>query len=320
MILRAGSCFHARPVPPGAGWSSRCCAHVPPGAVGSVSKSNSSRRASAQPTPPVASSRTLRTHSDREAPAFSTRLRQGRTPGTGSSSWKPSVSLRRRTTLSPGQASRGGGAATGVSYRACGHQTEQAWGVRCARRPGHESRRPPATGGSIEAAIIASIPGLVCVIDADRRIVLFNRRSRACHRLAAGEMLGRPLLRVLAAPHEAALGHDAITRSPMPGGHAEQLPGRRGRAPRPHRVRWRRHGVCVGADVTDRRRLEWAGDSSPSCPRSSTAPDHPRSARCRPRTEQPAVRRARAAVGPARWRHPRGADRPSAPAGRRSAR
>ncbi len=131
-------------------------------------------------------------------------------------------------------------------------------------------RRPsplPSAGHGLEAAILASTPALVCVIDEDGRIALFNPALEQATGWAAAEVLGRRFVEVLAAPGETELAHDAITRaiatgSAPPqegdwrdrwGGHrrvAMQNSVLRDAAGRPVAM------VCVGADVTERRLLE----------------------------------------------------------------
>ena len=126
---------------------------------------------------------------------------------------------------------------------------------------------PVAPGGGLEAAIIASTPALVCVIDSAARIVLFNPALEIATGWTAAEVLGRPFCDVLAVPAEADRAHDAITRAiatghapPQEGEWADRWGGHR-RVSMQNSVLHDASGrpvamVCVGADVTERRRAE----------------------------------------------------------------
>ena len=122
----------------------------------------------------------------------------------------------------------------------------------------------PVAAASLEEAIIASTPALVCVIDADARIALFNPALERATGWAAAEVLGRPFCEVLAIPEEAALAYDAISRAiatgqapPQEGCWLDRWGGYRRVAMQNSVVRDAAGRpvamVCIGADVTDRR-------------------------------------------------------------------
>ena len=121
--------------------------------------------------------------------------------------------------------------------------------------------------GSLEQAVLASMSALVCVIDAEGRIALFNPALERATGWSATEVLGRRFCEVLVVPSEADLAHDAITRSiatghapPQEGDWLDRWGGQR-RVAMQNSVLRDGAGrpiamVCVGADVTDRRLLE----------------------------------------------------------------
>ncbi|HEU0103613.1 MAG TPA: diguanylate cyclase [Mycobacteriales bacterium] len=121
--------------------------------------------------------------------------------------------------------------------------------------------------GGLERAIVASTPALVCVIDSDVRIALFNPALEIATGWAAAEVLGRPFCEVLAVPGEADRIHDAVTRAiatglapPQEGDWRDRWGGSR-RVSMQNSVLHDETGrpvalVCVGTDVTQRRLLE----------------------------------------------------------------
>ncbi len=140
----------------------------------------------------------------------------------------------------------------------------------------------PAAGGSgrsaastsaasgdrpLEVAVVATTPALVCVVDRDGRIALFNPALEAATGWSAHEVVGRYFWDVLVVPHEVEPAQDCIRRALAHGEVAHQegdwldrwggfrrvaieLSVTRGPDGRPTAV------VCVGFDVTEQRRLE----------------------------------------------------------------
>ena len=121
--------------------------------------------------------------------------------------------------------------------------------------------------GSLEAAVVATTPALVCVVDTDGRIALFNPALERATGWSAAEVVGRLFWDVLVVPHEVDPAQDCIRRAltlgevaPQEGDWLDrwggyrrvsiQLSVTRGPDGRPTAM------VCVGFDVTERRRLE----------------------------------------------------------------
>jgi len=121
--------------------------------------------------------------------------------------------------------------------------------------------------GSMEAAVVATTPALVCVVDLQGRITLFNPALEMLTGWSADEVVGRLFCDVLVVPHEVEPAQDCIRRAftlgevaPQEGdwldrwgGHRRvfiQLSVTRGPEGAPTAM------VCVGFDVTEQRRLE----------------------------------------------------------------
>ena len=137
-----------------------------------------------------------------------------------------------------------------------------------------DTRESPRAGiggredeASLEAAVIATTPALVCVVDRQGRLVLFNPALEAATGWSADEVVGRLFWDVLVVPHEVEPAQDCIRRAltlgevaPQEGDWLDRWGGYRrvsiklsvARGPDglPSSL------VCVGFDVTEQRRLE----------------------------------------------------------------
>ena len=121
--------------------------------------------------------------------------------------------------------------------------------------------------GELPRAFIDATTALVCVVDADGRILLANRSLQRFTGLSEEELLGRPFTDVYVVPEHVELAQDAVARAMATGtAHPQEgdwlaCGGRRRRVAmhndvlvdpggRPYAV------ACVGQDVTEHRQRE----------------------------------------------------------------